>query len=115
MGSKRRMGTKGGLQVHPGAEQGKGRVMTPSIKEMVQKLLDYAEDMDQPTSSMGDEIVGRAMKDAAALIERLAGALEEIAGDDLYMRHWSTWNDGAKLERGMKEFARAALSGEPTP
>lgn len=43
--------------------------------------------------------------DAAALIERLAGALEEV-------RQMSVWADVSVIPR-INEIARRALSGEP--
>jgi hypothetical protein len=153
MGSKRRMGNQGGIQVHsragkgrgrvvrikgvlnyghvsvdpfgnckktvskvetfecdfPDAEQGKGRIMTSiNIKETVEMLREVEEDF----SSARPSIVGLT-SDAAALIERLAGALEPFANaGSMEIKGNGMVNVLLFIED--IERARRALSGEPT-
>jgi hypothetical protein len=87
--------------------------MTPSIKETAERLrADARAALDQP-----EYIDPDVMIEAAALIERLAGALENIAG--LPTREANGLPDGASVDvlTGGEaiNIARRALSGEPTP
>lgn len=54
----------------------------------------------------------RLFVDALAEIERLRAALREIAGDDLYLIHASSWHDTGHMMRGVQAIARRALEGK---
>lgn len=83
--------------------------MSPSIKETVERL--------RALQVMGSANAIVVISDAAALIERLAGALEEIIADadghNLLKQRQSKHDD--VLTWVSVARARRALSGEPTP
>jgi hypothetical protein len=75
--------------------------MTPSIQETVERLKNWH------IRSMLEN--GNDMEEAAALIERLAGALEEIAESGAPRDE----HELGTVDVWLRGLARSALSGEP--